>query len=1386
MPVTLEDLDVLIVGAGLSGIGAAYHLQDRLPGRSYAILEARSDLGGTWDLFRYPGIRSDSDMHTLGYRFKPWTETKSITDGPSILRYVRETAQEHGIDRNIRFHHRVLGAEWSSEDARWTVEAERSDTGETVRFSCGFLCVCSGYYRYDEGYTPEFPGQKRFGGSVVHPQHWPEDLDYAGKRVVVIGSGATAMTLVPAMAEKAAKVTMLQRSPTYIASLPAADPVAKALRRVLPHRAVYAIVRWKNVLLQTFIYQLEPPPAGAVKALIRRGLKRALPPGYDIDTHFNPSYNPWDQRMCLVPDGDLFGAITDGSAEVVTDRVATFTEGGIELESGRELEADIIVTATGLNLLFLGGMRLSVDGEAVDLPKTMAYKGMMLSGVPNFAFTLGYTNASWTLKADLVSEYVCRLLAHMDARGYDRCVPEADPSVAEQPLLDFNAGYVLRSIDQFPKQGSSEPWKLRHELSARPAGDPLRAHRRRHDELLSARVEGASGGEDRGLASGQALQALGQPVHPTRSGCLRGRRPIRGAIRGAVDTGIPQSGDVLEGEQFLPTLDQGPPQLRPRLADRVVEDRLETAVAAQQLGGGLRPHPLRARDAVGWVAAQGDEVGHLLGIDAIAVAHLLRRDLFGAFVAGADVEHRHAVSGALVHVAIAGQQQRTPSGLDLAASERAEQVVRLERLAPRHRPTEGFEEGRAVCPLGGEAVRHLIAIRVIGGKELGSVGGGVRAEAEDDGSRVVRFHLAQDQVGRAEQGVDRLAVGPLDRVGQGVEGPEQHRWGVDHEQRRRRRHRKSLWRSGRGAVDSPGMGFISPAPPPFEIDEWRGRPHLERIKWLAQDWALNGFGTPYGVYLLYVVKLVLYAGGGLLLISATTDGLGGLGDIGSWWTEPIVFQKAVVWTMLWEVLGLGAGSLPLTLRFSPMIGGILYWLRPGTTRLPPWPERVPLTRGTTRSVVDVALYAGLIAAALFLLLSDGVSATGSAAGRLDPVAVGALLALLVLLGLRDKVPFLAARAEVYGNLMILFLFPLSNMIIAAQLVFVCIWWGAASSKLNHHFPFVVTVMISNTPWNRWRAAKRRLYRDHPGGPEALDDRQPDRASRHRDGVHAAADPARVEGRNPGHDRGRRHGDLPSPHPLHLPSGGATGVEHLHDLRAALPLRPLRGRAAVDARRPAADRDPRGHLRRHPGARELPPGSDLVPALDALLRRQLGDEPVAFKKDSRAEEKLDREIVKSAPIVTEQLAKFYEPELIEVLIYKGLAFRSMHSHGRALNGLVARAVDDVESYRVREGELVAGVVLGYNFGDGHFHGRQLLEAVQERCRFEPGELRVIALESQPAHVQRQRYRIFDAATGLVEEGWVNVADMVERQPWLDERPFPVVSVAAADSLATPAT
>jgi cation diffusion facilitator CzcD-associated flavoprotein CzcO len=459
--VTSEHVDVLIVGAGLSGIGAACHLERRCPQKRYAILEARGASGGTWDLFRYPGIRSDSDMYTLGYAFRPWDGTASIADGPSILRYIRDTAREHGVDRHIRYHHRVVRADWSGAEARWTVQAERADTGETVRLTCDFLLACTGYYRYDEGYTPELPGVERFTGELVHPQHWPEDLDHAGRRVVVIGSGATAITLVPAMAERAAHVTMLQRSPTYIVSLPAEDPVARLARRVLPRRAAYTVVRWKNVAVSTAFYQLCRRAPRLAKRIIREGVVRRLPAGYDVDTHFAPRYDPWDQRLCLVPDGDLFRAISGGRASIVTDHIETFTETGIRLASGAELEADIVVTATGLNLLALGGMELAVDGRPVRLPETYAYKGMMLGGVPNMAFVVGYTNASWTLKADLTCAYVCRLLQHMDAHGHRQVVPVVpDPPPRPEPFIDLQSGYVLRALDRFPRQGDRTPWRL--------------------------------------------------------------------------------------------------------------------------------------------------------------------------------------------------------------------------------------------------------------------------------------------------------------------------------------------------------------------------------------------------------------------------------------------------------------------------------------------------------------------------------------------------------------------------------------------------------------------------------------------------------------------------------------------------------------------------------------------------------------------------------------------------------------------------------------------------------------------------------------------------------------------------------------------------------------
>jgi monooxygenase len=456
-----EYVDVLIVGAGLSGVGAACHLSEECPDKTYAILEARDAMGGTWDLFRYPGIRSDSDMFTLGYRFRPWPAAAAIADGPSIREYINDTAREYRVDEKIRYHHKVLDATWSTDDSQWTVTVERTDTGETVEMACNFLYTCTGYYSYDEGYSPEFPGQERFQGEVIHPQHWPEDLDYSGKRVVVIGSGATAVTLVPAMTDKAAHVTMLQRSPTYIVSLPGDDPLAKLLLKRLPAKAVYPVVRWKNVLRMQLSYAFSRRWPNAMKRLIKKAATRALPVGYEVDRHFSPPYDPWDQRMCLVPDGDLFDAICSEKATVVTDTIETFTENGIKLASGEELEADIIVTATGLNLLPIGGLELTVDGKQIDLSETVGYKGMMFSGVPNMAVALGYTNASWTLKCDLTSEYVCRLLNHMDANGYRRVMPlEPHPSVPRQPMIDLKSGYVMRSIHKFPKQGPRSPWRL--------------------------------------------------------------------------------------------------------------------------------------------------------------------------------------------------------------------------------------------------------------------------------------------------------------------------------------------------------------------------------------------------------------------------------------------------------------------------------------------------------------------------------------------------------------------------------------------------------------------------------------------------------------------------------------------------------------------------------------------------------------------------------------------------------------------------------------------------------------------------------------------------------------------------------------------------------------
>ena len=455
-----EHFDVVIVGAGLSGIGAACHLSRDCPGKSFAILEGRAAIGGTWDLFRYPGIRSDSDMFTFGYAFAPWRHNRALADGATIRAYLQATAEQHGVDRHVRFGHRVTRASWSSAEARWTLEVTRSD-GTSARFTAAFLWMCTGYYRYDAGHTPEFPGRERFKGTVVHPQHWPDGLDYSGQRVVVIGSGATAVTLVPAMTDRAAHVTMLQRSPSYVMSIPGEDVVAGALRKVLPERVAYALTRWKNVALSTFMYQMSRRlPRGVTKLLLAQ-VRRALGPDYDVAQHFTPRYRPWDQRLCLVPDNDLFTAISAGKASVVTDTIASFTETGLRLGSGRELPADLVVTATGLELLFLGGSELVVDGETVDLADRLTYKGLMLNDVPNLAFTVGYTNASWTLRADMVSEHVCRLLRHMDRTGARQVVARRGPDTEPTPLLDLRSGYIERALDRFPKQGAHNPWKVR-------------------------------------------------------------------------------------------------------------------------------------------------------------------------------------------------------------------------------------------------------------------------------------------------------------------------------------------------------------------------------------------------------------------------------------------------------------------------------------------------------------------------------------------------------------------------------------------------------------------------------------------------------------------------------------------------------------------------------------------------------------------------------------------------------------------------------------------------------------------------------------------------------------------------------------------------------------
>jgi len=458
-PTAGRHADVVIIGAGLSGIGAAAHLTRRLPHTSYVVLEAREVSGGTWDLFRYPGVRSDSDMYTMGYRFRPWQHEEALGSGQRILEYVRDTAHEYDVERHIRYSHRVLRTSWDSDRALWTVEAEHE--GETVTFTAGLVWSCRGYYDYERGHEPEFAGTDEFQGPIVHPQHWPAGLDHAGKDVVVIGSGATAVTLVPALAETAAHVTMLQRSPTYVMSLPRRDPVAVRARRWLPDRFAHRVVRWKSILVTAVFYRLSRRRPETVKRMVRKQNVALLPDGYDVDTHFTPRYDPWDQRMCFVPDADLFKAVRRGDAEVVTSTIERFDADGIVLTGGRHLHADVIVTATGLTLSPFGGIEILVDGDKLDPASSLTYRALMLSGVPNFVFTVGYTNASWTLKVDLVADFTCRLLAHMAARGYRRVVPVRDRSVGEVPLMDFTSGYVLRALDQLPHQGDRDPWRLR-------------------------------------------------------------------------------------------------------------------------------------------------------------------------------------------------------------------------------------------------------------------------------------------------------------------------------------------------------------------------------------------------------------------------------------------------------------------------------------------------------------------------------------------------------------------------------------------------------------------------------------------------------------------------------------------------------------------------------------------------------------------------------------------------------------------------------------------------------------------------------------------------------------------------------------------------------------
>lgn len=454
-----ESVDVLIIGAGLAGIGGACQLRRKCPDRSFMVLESRAVSGGTWDLFRYPGIRSDSDMYTYSYGFKPWRDKSTIADGDKILSYIREAAAEYDVEQHIRYHHKVVAANWSSADRHWLVTAERCDTGEQVTIGCKFVFNCTGYYDYEQGYTPEFAGIDDFNGRVFHAQHWPEDLDYQGKHVVVIGSGATAVTLVPTMSKDTASMVMLQRTPTYIADVPAEDPWGKKLRKWLPDSWIFRIIRWKKVLFQIYTYQLSRRRPKQLRQFLLGQVRQALGPDYDVKTHFTPPYNPWDQRLCAVPDGDMFDVIREGHAEVVTDHIEQFNEKGLALKSGKQLDADIVVLATGLNLKFAGGIQYSIDGRNLDLTGHFIYRGMMFSEVPNLAFTVGYTNSSWTLKTDLTSNYVCRLLKRMARNGHAVATPRVKGHVDEVPLLDFDAGYVLRARDQMPKNGNRLPWK---------------------------------------------------------------------------------------------------------------------------------------------------------------------------------------------------------------------------------------------------------------------------------------------------------------------------------------------------------------------------------------------------------------------------------------------------------------------------------------------------------------------------------------------------------------------------------------------------------------------------------------------------------------------------------------------------------------------------------------------------------------------------------------------------------------------------------------------------------------------------------------------------------------------------------------------------------------